>query len=42
MTVLGHIKKIDELTQNLSLTDGTRIPMADLVELNLTEASDLE
>ena len=42
VTVLGRIKKIDELAQTLSLTDGSRIPMADLVELNLTEASDSE
>ncbi len=42
VTVLGRIRKIDELAQTLSLADGTRIPMADLVELNLTEASDSE
>ena len=42
VTVLGRIRKIDPLSQTLSLTDGTRIPMEDLVELDLTGEHDPE
>lgn len=42
VTALGRIRKIDPLAQSLTLTDGTRIPMADLVELSLTGESKAE
>ena len=42
VTVLGRIRKIDPLSQTLSLADGTKIPMADLVELGLTGEHDPE
>ena len=42
VTALGRIRKIDPLAQTLTLADGTRIPMADLVELSLTGESETE
>lgn len=42
VTALGRIRKIDPLAQTLTLADGTRIPMSDLVELSLTGEPDPE
>ena len=41
-SVIGIIRKIDTLNQLLSLEDGTRFPIMDILQITPTETSDID